>query len=81
MSPYHTREIPRGVFGDASKILEEIEEFTDALEQENPVLQLCELADVIGAIEGFVVYKFNITLDDLIKMKNLNKKAFENGYR
>lgn len=81
MSPYHTTEIPKGVLGHESKITEEYLEFTDAIQQENPVLALCELADLLGAIEAFTVKNHNISLSSLIDMMELNKKAFQNGYR
>ena len=35
---------------------------------------LCELSDMIGAIEGYIK-RYNITLDQLIEMKNLTKTA------
>ena len=81
ISPYHTRYIAKGVYGESTKILEEIEEFKDALVQQNPVLALCELSDVLGAIGGYVEKNYNITLQDLVKMSALNRKAFESGTR
>lgn len=41
---------------------------------------LVELADLIGAIEGYCT-KHNITLDDLITMKEATKRAFSDGTR
>jgi hypothetical protein len=41
---------------------------------------LVELSDLIGAIESFSE-KNNISLDDLIKMKNATKRAFSDGTR
>lgn len=81
MSPYHTVEIPKGVFGHHSKITEEYLEFEDAMNQDNPVLALCELVDLIGAIEAFVITRHNISLTSLIDMMELNKKAFRDGHR
>jgi len=78
---YHTKKIEKGVLGKASKIREEYEEFCDALEQGNSVMKLVELSDLIGAIEAYTVAKHNITLDELIKMKNATKSAFEEGHR
>lgn len=77
---YHTREIKKGVLGEFSKIREEIEELLDAHQQEIKMLELCELCDLLGAIEAYVK-KNNLTLEDLIKMKNLTKSAFESGDR
>lgn len=81
ISPYHTKAIAKGVYGEASKIFEEIAEFEDAQDQASPVLELCELVDVIGAIEGYTMKRFNISLNDLVKMTEANKRAFENGHR
>jgi len=78
---YHTRKIERGVFGETSKIREEYEEFCDAVAQGNPVMKLVELCDLIGAIEGYVINRHNITLEELIVMKNATKSAFEEGER
>lgn len=78
---YHTKKIERGVFGEVSKIREEYEEFCDALAQGNPVMKLVELSDLIGAIEAYSVQHHNITLEELIKMKNATKSAFEDGIR
>lgn len=78
---YHTRKIGRGVFGEASKIREEFEEFEDAHFQGNTVMKLIELADMIGAIEAYTVKHHNISLDELIIMKNATKSAFEEGER
>ena len=77
---YHLTTIPKGVLGEYSKIQEEFLELTDAHNQENKVLEICELCDLIGAIESYA-NKFNLTLDDLIKMKEANKHAFEDGTR
>lgn len=77
---YHLAEIPRGVFGEFSKIEEEFLEVKDALAQENPVMVLQELSDMLGAIEAYTV-KYNITLIDLIIMKDATKRAFESGHR
>lgn len=81
ISPYHTKAIAKGVYGEASKIFEEIAEFEDAQDQASPVLELCELVDVIGAIAGYTSKRFNISLAELVKMVEANKRAFENGHR
>lgn len=78
---YHVSKISKGVLGEASKIREEYEEFMDAVEQDDKVLQLCELSDLIGAIESMAELKFNMTLDDLIKFSNKTKGAFNEGSR
>jgi hypothetical protein len=77
---YHLAEIERGVFGEFSKIEEEFLEAKDALAQENPVMVLQELSDMLGAIEAYTA-RYNITLIDLIIMKDATKRAFESGHR
>lgn len=77
---YHKREIKKGKLGEYSKIKEEFEELSDAVDQENNVLTICELCDLIGSIELYA-NKWNLTLDDLIKMKNATRSAFETGKR
>lgn len=77
---YHLKEIPKGKLGEYSKVKEEFLEFEDACLQLNPVMALLELSDLIGAIEA-VAKNYNITLDDLIRMKNATQRAFEDGTR
>lgn len=77
---YHINKIERGVFGEFSKIKEEFLEAEDALQQGNKVMALVELSDLIGAIEAYCS-KHNITLDDLLKMKDATKRAFTDGMR
>jgi phosphoribosyl-ATP pyrophosphohydrolase len=78
---YHKTIINKGVLGEFSKITEEIDELNDANNQNCKVLIICELCDLIGAIEAYSENKFNLTLNDLIKMKDLTKSAFINGKR
>lgn len=77
---YHKRKIERGEFGEFSKIKEEFEECQDAIDQNNKVMVLLELSDMLGAIEEYCK-KYNLTLEDLIEMKNATKRAFESGSR
>lgn len=77
---YHKTKITKGTLGHFSKVREEYEELSDAVEQESKVLQICEMCDLIGAIELYAA-KFNLTLDDLIKMKQLTARAFKDGTR
>lgn len=78
---YHKKEIKKGILGEFSKIQEEIDELTDAIEQDDKILQMCELTDLIGAIESFSELKFNLTLEDLIKFSNKTKSAFNEKLR
>ena len=77
---YHLREIEKGVLGEYTKIEEEFDEFHEALEQDNKLMAMLELSDMIGAIEAYVE-KRGMTLDDLIKMKDATKRAFQTGHR
>ena len=81
MAGYHLRDIPRGEFGEVSKIREEFEEFLESLEQNNPIMALVELSDMIGAIEGYAEKHHKITLDDILALKNATQRAFKSGCR
>lgn len=79
---YHITKIEPGVYGEASKIREEFEEFMDASETQGcKVMELVELSDMIGAIEAYVKLKYNMNLNDLIQMSNVTKRAFNSGHR
>lgn len=77
---YHRNEIRKGVFGQISKIQEELDELNDAEEQEVKILIACELSDLYGALEGYATRK-GLTMDDLKQMSDLTKKAFQSGAR
>ena len=78
---YHKSKIKKGVLGEFSKVSEEYHELLDAIEQEVDVLQLVECSDLIGAIEAYTLNKWNVSLEQLIRMKQLTQKAFEDGTR
>jgi hypothetical protein len=78
---YHQQQIPKGVVGEVSKIQEEYSEFLDAHEQDNPVMELVELADLIGAIDLYTKKKFQIGVDKIIKMTIATQEAFQEGKR
>lgn len=80
MAGYHLANIPKGVYGCFSKVEEEWTELLDARQQNNSIMEICELSDLLGAIEAHIE-KWGFTLDDLIKMKEATKKAFKEGYR
>jgi hypothetical protein len=77
---YHKTEIEKGTLGEFSKIEEEFLELKDANEQENTVLEICELCDLLGAIELYAS-KWNLSIEDLTKMKDATKEAFLSGDR
>lgn len=79
---YHVKDIPEGLYGYASKILEEAHELDDAVNQGCKVMQLVELSDIIGAIQAFLEnHHPGTTMDDLIAMAKITRRAFESGER
>jgi len=80
---YHVKEIQRGTYGELSKIKEEVDEALDAEEQNNPIIVLVELADIVGAIEGYLEKNFNgtIKMKDVFVMAKATRRAFESGDR
>ena len=78
---YHKIKIPKGIFGEITKIDEEYLEFKDAVESNNPVMALMELSDLLGAIAEFSKKHHKIELSDLIKMSETTRSAFEDGTR
>ena len=77
---YHKAKIQKGVIGEFSKIKEEFDELSDAEEQKCKGLIICELSDLIGAIEEYAK-KFNLTLEDLKQFSDMTKSAFKEGIR
>jgi hypothetical protein len=80
---YHLTKIPRGIYGEISKILEEAAELKDAMEQGQKIMCLIELSDILGAIEGYLEkeYQGKITITDLFNISYATKRAFESGAR
>jgi hypothetical protein len=82
MAGYHLRDIPRGTFGEASKVLEEAAEFGDAIEQGAKVMALVELSDLMGATQAYLDNHFpGTTIDDLCMMAAITGRAFASGAR
>jgi len=73
---HHVKAIPKGQLGEETKILEEMEEFKDALQQGSTILALTELSDLLGAIEHYLK-RYNMTLADLYKLNEITQRAFE----
>lgn len=62
---YHLTDIPRGQFGELSKIREELDELQDAQDQGAKIMELVELSDLICAVRGYLEnYHPGITLED-----------------
>jgi hypothetical protein len=77
---YHTVKISKGVLGESSKIREELEELHDAEVQGARIMIHCELSDLYGALRACAA-TYGLTMEDLEKMADLTKNAFEQGRR
>ena len=77
---YHTRDIEKGIIGEFSKIKEEFEEAEDAFKQNDSILTICELSDMIGAIEEYIK-RWNLDLISLKQFSDKTKSAFREGKR
>lgn len=79
---YHLKEIPKGVVGEVSKILEEVIELQDAHNQDVKIMCLIEMSDLYGALD---LYRRNhhpeIGMRDLEAMYLITRRVFENGKR
>jgi len=79
---YHLTEIPKGTFGESSKILEEVLELRDSEAQGCRLMALMELADVVGAVTGYLrKYYPGMTWGDLYCMAEITERAFQTGDR
>lgn len=78
---YHTRIINKGTFGDFSKIQEEWEELLDAHEQKAKILELVEISDLYGAIEGYLNKEYGLSMEDIRVMSNMTVSSFIEGKR
>jgi hypothetical protein len=79
---YHIDDIPKGILGESSKILEEVMELIDAERQQCKVMALVELSDLVGAIRSYLAKNASgVLLKDLEVMSDITKRAFDNGHR
>jgi len=79
---YHLSFIPKGVVGESSKLLEEVLELQDAEAQNAGVMALVELSDLVGSIEHYLEHHHpSTTLEDLVTMAHITRRAFDNGRR
>lgn len=82
MPGYHIRAIAPGTHGEPSKIMEEAEEFIDAVEQGVSLMALQELSDLYGAMEAYLrIYHPSVTMNDLAAMAAVTQRAFDYGHR
>lgn len=73
-SPFHAVPIQRGVYGELSKIQEELNEAFDAEARGQELMMLIELADIIGAVEG-VSKKYGFSIEQLVKYSRLRSEV------
>lgn len=79
---YHLTKIEKGILGQSSKLLEEVNELIDAESQNCKIMALVELADLYGAIKSYLQQNFpGISMEDLQKMSAITERAFINGRR
>lgn len=77
---YHLRPIKKGILGEISKIVEEVEELQDAGAQGVVIMELVELSDLYGAIKARVE-QLGHTMEDIERMSAVTARAFQNGKR
>ncbi|MCZ2224367.1 MAG: hypothetical protein LC122_12160 [Chitinophagales bacterium] len=73
---FHKKLIKKGVYGELSKVKEELDEAIDAEEQNQDLMLLIELADIVGACAG-VANKYGISLDQLVSFAKLRSEVAE----
>lgn len=79
---YHLDDIPKGTIGEPTKILEEALELLDAHNQGIKIMQELELSDLYGAIIRYVEkYHPHTSMQDIIDMHMVTRRAFDNGHR
>ena|SRR6185503_13627752 len=79
---YHIAHIEKGVLGELSKIREELDELMDAESQGATIMELCEAADLVGALRAWLNrHHPGKHLSDLIRMADLTERAFKSGRR
>lgn len=79
---YHKTEIPRGEYGEISKIVEEALEAKDASDQGVRIMTLLELSDLLLAVQGYLEkHEPAFTINDLLVMAERTADSFESGER
>lgn len=71
---FHLTEINKGIYGEASKIQEELNELNDAIIQDDKILIQIELSDIYGALEA-VAERYGLTMNDLKKFSDKTKSV------
>ena len=71
---FHKTEIRKGVYGQLSKVQEELDEAVDAEAQGQDLMLFIELSDIVGACAG-VAKQYGITLEQLVKFAELRSEV------
>lgn len=81
-SGYHLADIPKGIIGEPSKLVEEAMEIADAHEQGVKIMAAVEMGDLYGALDRYrEKYHPELTMDDIRAMYMVTRRAFDNGRR
>lgn len=74
VSHFHKTEITRGVYGELSKVQEELDEAVDAEAQGQDLMLLVELSDIVGAVAG-VASKYGMSIEQLVTFSKLRSEV------
>jgi len=73
--PYHEVEIPKGEYGELSKVQEELLEAMDADKRGHDIMLLIELSDLVGAVAGVAEKRFGFSIEQLVKFAKLRSSV------
>ncbi|QHJ75821.1 hypothetical protein vBAbaMPhT2_218 [Acinetobacter phage vB_AbaM_PhT2] len=76
MAGYHVADIKKSMHSSAYKLIEEAQEFIDALASDNRIMAQVELSDLYGALKH-QANQLGVSLKDLDIMSETTKGAFE----
>lgn len=77
---YHIAKIEKGVYGEWSKVQEEIDEIIDSLDQNLKPMLLIELCDCLGALKGYYNAMGYTDFDSLLINRSKISRIFNNPY-
>lgn len=79
---YHLRDIPRSPHGTVGKIVEEALELAEAAEQGVRIMTLCECADIVSALRGYLHREHpGTSFEDVVQMATITERVFASGRR
>lgn len=77
---YHINQIPNGEYGKLSKVVEELHELKDSIQQNNRIMSLCELSDILGAMDGCFGERINLQFQPSESEQNIIKEVYNLEY-